>query len=345
MRKFLFPLLFLLAMAGIVAAYYLKMEYPAVAKETAEKQVIKVGYFPNITHSQALVGISNGIFQKFLGDNITIKTIIFNAGPSEIEALFAGEIDIGYIGPSPAINGYIKSRGEALKIISGATSGGASLVVQPEIYSLYQKENDQALEGRKISSPQQGNTHDISLRHYLKEKNLLEKTQVVPIANADQLTMFVQKQLDGAWAPEPWASRLIIEAGGKRIIDERDLWPEKKFCTANVIVSTEFLKEHPDLVKKWLAGHLEVTNWIKANSDEARQIVNAEIEKLTTKKLPEDVLKEAWQMIDVDIDPVKDSVFTFADWAADQGFLGDQKPDLINLYDLSILNEVANTKY
>ncbi|MFA4880426.1 MAG: ABC transporter substrate-binding protein [Candidatus Doudnabacteria bacterium] len=349
MRKILFFILVFVLIFSLsvffIVRYQHKKEQTANPQEVINKQTIRVGYFPNITHSQALVGMAQETFQKFLGDNITIKTETFNAGPSEIEALFAGQIDIGYIGPSPAINGYIKSNGEALKIISGATSGGASLVVQPELASLYKKEGLKALEGKKIASPQQGNTQDISLRHYLKEKGLSDKTKIIPIANADQLTMFTQKQLDGAWAPEPWASRLIIEAKGQRLIDERELWSEKKFCTANIIVSTKFLKEHPDLVKKWIEAHLEITNWIKTHPEEAQEIVNAEIEKLTTKKLSPEVLKDAWQMLNVDIDPVKSSVFTFADWAYEQGFLGEIKPDLNNLYDLTILNEVTNTKY
>jgi NitT/TauT family transport system substrate-binding protein len=314
-----------------------------MASET--KQVINVGYFPNITHSQALVGMARGIFQQYLGENMRIKTTIFNAGPSEIEAMYAGAIDLGYIGPSPAINGYIKSNGEALRIVVGATSGGASLVVQPELYDEFQKSGVNSLKGKKIASPQQGNTQDISLRHYLKLNNMEEQTRIVPITNPEQLIMFSRKEIDGAWAPEPWASRLVKEVGGKRLIDEREIWPNKQFCTAHIIVSTKFLKEHPDLVKKWLEAHCEITKWINANPQEAQTIANAEIEKLTTKKLPAEVLAEAWQMLDITINPVKSSIYTFADMAYEQGFLGETKPDLSNIYDLTILNEIANTKY
>lgn len=340
MRKIIF--IIILCLAIIVTAVIYQEKF---SQHSTKKQVIKVGYFPNITHAQALVGMAQRKFQQILGDDVIIETKIFNAGPSEIEALFAGQIDIGYIGPSPAINGYIKSNGEALKIISGATSGGASLVVQQELALLYQKEGAKALIGKKIASPQQGNTQDISLRNYLRENNLIGKVKIVPIANADQLTLFAQGELDGAWAPEPWASRLIKEANGKRLIDERELWPEGKFCTANVIVSTKFLEKHPDLVKKWLEAHFEITKWIKNNPEGAQDTVNTEIEKITTKKLPEEVLKEAWRRLDIDIDPVKNSVLTFAEWAYNQGFLGEAEPNLANLYYLTILNEVANTKY
>lgn len=314
-------------------------------KSAKNEKVIKVGYFPNITHSQALVGMANGKFQERLGKEIKIGAKTFNAGPSEIEALFAGEIDLGYIGPSPAINGYIKSNGEALRIISGVTSGGAALVVQPELAEAFKKEGVKALEGKKIASPQQGNTQDISLRHYLKENNLKGKVEIIPIANADQLTMFSQKQLDGAWAPEPWAARLIKETSGKLLIDERNLWPDKKFCTANVIVNTKFLNEHPDLVKKWLQAHVELTKWINENPKEAQKVINSEIEKLTTKKLADEVLSLAWKRMDVTIDPVKSSVMTFSDSAYEEGFLGEKKPNLANLYDLKILNEITNKKY
>ncbi|MFA5996025.1 MAG: ABC transporter substrate-binding protein [Patescibacteria group bacterium] len=312
---------------------------------TSEKPTIKVGYFPNITHAQALVGLADGTFQKTLGDNVIIETKTFNAGPEEIEALLAGAIDIGYIGPSPAVNGYIKSNGEALKIISGSASGGAALVVQPELAEAFVKNGVQALAGKKIASPQQGNTQDVALRYYLKQNGLDQSTQVIPIANADQLTMFSQKELDGAWAPEPWAARLIQEASGQLIIDERDLWPDKQFTTTNVIVSTKFLNEQPDLVKQWLTAHVAVTDWINNHPTEAQTTVNNEIEKLTTKKLKDSVLAEAWQRLNITVNPYQASVITMAQHAYDQGYLGEQQPVLDSLYDLTTLNEITGQQY
>jgi len=311
----------------------------------AEPQIMKVGYFPNITHAQALAGMNMGTFQKALGDSVKLEAKIFNAGPAEIEALFAGEIDLGYIGPSPALNGYIKSQGQALQIISGSASGGASLIVSQELANDYSQNGVNALIGKKIASPQQGNTQDISLRHYLKDNGILEKTQIIPIANADQLTMFSQKELDGAWAPEPWASRLIEEAGGVRLIDERDLWPNNQFTTTNIIVRTEFLNQHPDLVKNWLRAQVEITNWLKNNPIEAQAVVNSEIEKLSSKKLADNVLSSAWEKLNFTVDPLTDSVKTFASWAFDQGYLGKTQPDLTNLYNLNLLNEVTGQKY
>ncbi|MCX6786146.1 MAG: ABC transporter substrate-binding protein [Candidatus Komeilibacteria bacterium] len=344
-EKILLSLMLILALTGCQLKNSAGQNSNIAQQPAPQPQVIKVGYFPNITHAQALVGIANGMFQQALGSDVKIETITFNAGPAEIEALYAGAIDLGYIGPSPAVNGYVKSTGEALRIISGSASGGASLVVTPELKALFEKNGPAALAGKKIASPQQGNTQDISLRHYLKENNLTAKTTILPIANADQLTMFSQKQIDGAWAPEPWATRLIQEAGGVRLIDERTLWPNSQFCTTNIIVSAKFLNEHRDLVKKWLAAQVSVTEWIKANPADAQKTVNAEIEKLTTKKLADKVLTEAWPMLDFTVDPLKTSVYTFADWAFQGGFLGDTKPNLDNLYDLSSLNEVANQQY
>ncbi|HRY36982.1 MAG TPA: ABC transporter substrate-binding protein [Candidatus Magasanikbacteria bacterium] len=301
---------------------------------------LRLGYFPNISHAQALIGVSEGIFQKTLGNDIVLSTKTFNAGPSEIEALFAGEIDIGYIGPSPAINGYVKSNGQALKIIAGSASGGASLIIQPE---LVDKFNDgKILIGKKVVTPQQGNTQDVSLRHYLREKGLFDKVNILPIANPEQLSLFKQKEIAGAWAPEPWATRLVKEAGGVRIIDERDLWKDKMFCVSNIIVSGKFLKDHPEIVVKFLKAHLEITQWLNDNPEQAKLVVNNEIEKITSNKISIDVLNEAWTMFDFTFLPLQETVFEFADWAYVEGFLGKNKPDLKELYDLNYLDYAAN---
>ncbi len=209
--------------------------------------VVRVGAFPNITHAQPMVGKATGWFEKALGPNVKIEWQSFNAGPSAVEALFAGAIDMAYMGPNPALTGYVRSQGEALKIVSGAASGGASLVVRAD--SGIQKPED--FHGKKVASPQLGNTQDVALRAWLKAHGLKTTdkggdVQVLPIANADQLTLFLKKQLDAAWAPEPWATRLIREGNGRLFLDERDLWPDRQFVTTNLVVSTKFLKAHPD---------------------------------------------------------------------------------------------------
>src|SRR5215470_3778361 len=208
---------------------------------------VRAGAFPNITHPQAMVGKANGAFEKAMGSNVKLEWKSFNAGPSAIEALFAGAIDMTYVGPNPTISGYVRSQGEALRVVAGSASGGAALVVRAD--SGITKPED--FHGKRIASPQQGNTQDVALRAWLKSKGFKTRdkggdVEVVPIANPDQLTLFVKKELDAAWAPEPWASRLVHEAGGRIFLDERTLWPNGQFLTTELVVSTKFLQAHPE---------------------------------------------------------------------------------------------------
>ena len=307
--------------------------------------VIHVGAFPNITHSQAMVGKANGWFEKRMGPKVTIDWKSFNAGPSAIEALFAGAIDMTYIGPNPAISGYVRSNGEALRIVAGATSGGAALVVRND--SGIQKPED--FHGKKVASPQMGNTQDVALRawliaHGMKSTDKGGDVQVIPLANPDQLTLFMKKELDGAWAPEPWATRLIREGNGRLFLDERELWPNGQFVTSHLIVRTQFLKEHPDLVKDWIRAHVEVTEWIGGHLPEAKKLLNQQIQKETGKPLPDALLDDAFGRMTVTYDPLRSSLMTAAKSAFDAGFLGRQMPDLSSLYDLSLLNQVLAEK-
>ncbi|MBI2485474.1 MAG: ABC transporter substrate-binding protein [Deltaproteobacteria bacterium] len=310
-----------------------------------EEVTIRAGHFPNITHAQGVIGQANGWFQKALGENTEVDWKIFNAGPSAIEALFAGQLDLTYIGPSPAINGYVKSKGEALRIVAGGVSGGAGLVVRGDSGINAVKDFD----GKKIASPQLGNTQDVALRGWLNDNGykLKEKggtVQVIPLANPDQLTLFLKKDIDGAWTVEPWVSRLILEGGGKLFLDERKLWPNGQFVTTHLIVSNKFLKEHPDLVKKWIAAHVELTEWINKNPEEAKKVLNEEIKKETGKALPQNVLNESLKRVEVTYDPIASSLFKSARWAFEQGFLGSEQPDLSNIYDLTFLNEILADK-
>ncbi|HEX5186003.1 MAG TPA: ABC transporter substrate-binding protein, partial [Nitrososphaeraceae archaeon] len=205
--------------------------------QTEEKKELRIGYFPNINHAQAVIGIGNGDYQKVLGDNIDIKPFIFNAGPSAIEAIFAKQVDVAYVGPNPAINGYVISNGEDIRAIAGATSGGAVFVIRAD--TGINSPSDFA--NKKFASPQLGNTQDVALRNYLLEngyKTVENKgnVNVLPAKNPDILTLFLKKDIDGAWVPEPWGERLIKEANGKLFLDERDLWPDGKFVTGLIIV-------------------------------------------------------------------------------------------------------------
>src|ERR1700686_1279669 len=307
----------------------------------AQATVIRVGAFPNITHPQAMIGKANGWFEKAMGPNVKIEWRSFNAGPSAIEALFAGAIDMTYVGPNPAINGYVRSNGEALRVIAGATSGGAALVVRGDSGINTPKD----VHGKRIASPKQGNTQDVALRAWLKSQGLQTRDKggdvdVMPIANPDQLTLFLKKEIDAAWAPEPWASRLVHEANGRLFLDERTLWPNGQFLTTGLVVSAKFLKAHPDLVHKWLRAHVELTDWINGHIPEAKQILNQQIQKETGKALRRGVLDVSFSRLQVTYDPLRGPLLRAAQSAFDAGFLGRQMPDLSHLYDLILLNQV-----
>ena len=307
--------------------------------------IVRVGAFPNITHAQAMVGKANGAFQKALGPGVKIEWTSFNAGPSAIEALFAGAIDMTYVGPNPTISGYLRSNGEALRVIAGAASGGAALVVRND--SGINKPED--FHGKRVGSPQLGNTQDVALRAWLKAHGMKPTdkggdVQVIPLANPDQLTMFLQKQLDASWAPEPWATRLIREGNAHLFLDERTLWPQGQFVVTNLVVSPKFLREHPELVKHWLTAHVELTDWINGHLAEAKKVLNEQIAKETGKALPPAVLDEAFGRLQITYDPLRSSLLASAKSAYEAGFLGKQLPDLSSLYDLGPLNQVLKEK-
>ena len=311
----------------------------------ANEDTIRVGYFPNITHAQAIVGFADGTFESFFGPDIKIKTILFNAGPSIIEAVFAEDIDIAYVGPSPAINGYVRSGGKALKIISGVSSGGSLFVVCPE--SNIKKPGD--LSGKRIASPQLGNTQDIAIREYLRVSGLKPRersgtVEILPLRNPDILNLFMQRQIDGAWVPEPWATRLIKEAGGEIFLDERNLWKEKRFCSTLMIVGKNFLEKHPGLVRRWLEAHIKITQWINQNQGKAKEVVSDRIKVISGIYFSKEVIDDAFSRMEVTFDPITSSLYSYAEMAYNAGFLGDRMPDLSGMIDLSILNEVLKQK-
>ncbi|MBB4917146.1 ABC transporter substrate-binding protein [Streptosporangium saharense] len=302
---------------------------------------VRLGYFPNITHSTALVGIEKGLFAKHLGSTKLTATT-FNAGPAAIEAVFSGAIDATYIGPNPAINAWAKSKGKAIKIIAGAASGGVFLVVKPEINGV------EDLKGKKIATPQLGNTQDVALRYWLQEKGLKTDTKgggdvnIVPQENSQTLQTFATGDIDGAWVPEPFASRLIQESKGKVLIDERDLWPNKQFVITHLIVRQEFAAQHPDVVKQLLEGHVEANAAINADPADAAKTVNAALEKLSGKPLKPEVIDSAFKNITFTNDPIASSLVGSADHAIKIGLL--EPVDLNGIYDLKTLNEVLKAK-
>jgi NitT/TauT family transport system substrate-binding protein len=305
---------------------------------------IRVGYFPNVTHAQALVGLARGDFARALGPGVTIETIVFNAGPSVIEAMFAKRVDLAYIGPNPAINGYVQSGGDALRIVAGATSAGAALVVRPD--AGIDQPGD--LTGKRLATPQLGNTQDVAMRAFLVAHGLDTREKggsvdVIPTPNPQIVDLIRQKQIDGAWVPEPWASRLVVEAGCRVLVDERELWPNGDFVTAHVIVRREYLEAHRDVVKAWLEAHVAVTQWLLESPAEAQPLLNEEIRKLTGKALAPGVLAQAWSRMRPTWDPIAPSLFASAEAAHAAGFLRE-RPDLRGIYDLSLLNEVLGAK-
>lgn len=299
---------------------------------------LRLGYFPNITHAPALIGVQNGIFAGKLGADRKLETKTFNAGPSAIEALFSGAIDATYIGPNPAINGWAQSKGSALRIIAGTTSGGAALVVRQGINSA------QDLRGRKIATPQLGNTQDVALRYWLKQQGLSTDQQgggdvsVLPTPNAEAIDAFANGAIDGAWLPEPHLSRLVLEHKGKVLVDEKSLWPGGQFVTTHLIVSTEFLKKNPDLVKRLLQGHVEAVKLATDNPEQAQKAANDHIAALSGKPLDEAIVAAAWRNLTFTVDPVADSLKGSADHAREVGLL--EAVDLKGIYDLGPLNDV-----
>ena len=316
-----------------------------------EKIVIRVGHFPNITHAQGVIGhgltrSGTNWFEARLGPDIEIQWFVYNAGPSAMEALFARSIDITYVGPNPAINAHLKSQGEEIRIVAGGCSGGAALVVQPD----GRIKTDADFKGKKIATPQLGNTQDVAARAWLQSKGLqITMTGgdafVIPTANPDQLSLFARKEMDAVWTVEPWVSRLVLEAKGRVYLDESSLWKQTggKYVTTHLVSSVKFLKEHPDLLKKWIAAHVELTKWINEHQDEAKRILNAEIKAETTKSLPQDTLDSAWKRLEITYDPVSASLLKSAEDAYRIGFL-KEKPDLSRIYDLKLLNGVLREK-
>lgn len=334
--------------------------------QQVHENVLNIGYFPNVNHAQAIIGLKNGDYQKIIQNNtsnqseLTVNEFIFSAGPSAIEALNGGQIDVAYVGPTPAISGYISTGGEGLRIISGATSGGSVFVVREDsnISSLRE------LGKKKFATPQIGNTQDVALRTFLLDKgfNTVDRggnVTVVPVKPGDILTLMIKKEIDGAWVPEPWGARLVKDAGGKILLDERDLWPNGKFASANIVVRTNYLKENPDIIKGLLEAHVDKTLWISErlaesntteNGGKVAEVIdafNSGLTQITGKPIPDDELRDALSRIDFTYDPLPDSLRKIADDTYKLGFIrtdGENQLNISGIYDLALLNEVLDKK-
>lgn len=329
-----------IAILSISTALIVNTSSTLASVATSDAKTLRLGYLPNVTSSLALVGINGGYFQKALGKT-TLETAVFNAGPSAVEALFAGSLDAAFLGPAPAITAYTRSNGDAIRIVSGAASGGAQLIVQPNITSAAD------LVGKQIATPQLGGTQDVALRYWLKKQNLPApvtgggKVTVIPEDNATTLLLFQKKTIDAAWVPEPWASRLVLTAGGKVLVNEKDLWPHGTFVTTSLVVSTSYLQAHPQTITKLLQGELATMKEL-ADPSQGMADVNAALTKLTGKPLPKDVLTRAWQETQVTLDPLAWTLRSEALHALAVGEATSAK--LTNIYDLTLLNALLRSQ-
>ncbi|AXE23636.1 sulfate ABC transporter substrate-binding protein [Streptomyces globosus] len=299
---------------------------------------VRIGYFPNLTHATALVGLQEGLIAKELGGT-KLRAQVFNAGPSEIEALNGGSLDIGFIGPSPAVNGYVKSKGRNLRIVSGSASGGVKLVVNPDRIKTLDD-----VKGKRIATPQKGNTQDVAFLNWISEKGWKVDPESgkgdVSVVRADTKVTpdaFRQGSIDGAWVPEPTASQLVSD-GGSVLLDESELWPDRKFVITNVVVSQKFLKEHPDVVEAVLRGTVRTNEWINADPDRARASANAALKAETGRELDAKIIDPAWKSILVTDDPLAGTLRAQAEDAVAAKLI--EQPELAGIYDLTLLNKV-----
>ena len=312
--------------------------------KATDATTVRIAYFPNITHSQALVGMEEGKFQKALGDKTKIEWKQFNAGSSEIEAFLAGSVDIGYIGPGPAINGYTKSKGD-LQVIAGATDSGAVLVSRKGENIKDVKD----LANKKVAIPQFGNTQDLTLRFLLQNNGLQDKTkggnvEIVAADNPDIVALLDKGSIDAALVPEPWGSRIEKEASADLVLDSNKVWRNGKYPTALVVARKEFIKDHPDVIEKFLKAHVELTDYINASKDKAADEANSEFKTLTKKSLDKDVLKTAFSRLSPTADPEIDATKAMIDMSLKVGFIKEKPADENGLFNLDILNKVLKAK-
>ena len=320
--------------AGIIAIVAISVTAAFYATDSiGEKNKIRVAYFPNIGHAVPIVGIETGFFSNGLGNDTAIETKLFDSGPQVIESVFAKSIDVAYVGPGPTINGFLKSDKQDVKILAGAASGGASLVIHPnsEINSV------EDFPSKRIAAPQIGNTQDVSLRHYLSEHGLKPAEKggsvvVFNIPNPDIYTLFVKGEIDAAWVPEPWATILVEEQGGKRLFYEEELWPQNQFASVLLIGRTDYIKENPQIIRKWIDSHVETVNWINSNSEESELIFNQFLKKTLGQSLPEKIVGESLSNLEITSNTMDESIYIFAERADELGYLGRDGYDLEGIF-------------
>jgi len=315
------------------------------AAPAADITTLRLGYFPNLTHAPALVATQQGLFKEALKEvDLTVTPTVFNAGPDAVTALFADSLDCSYIGPNPAVNAYVQSGGEAIRVVSGATSGGAALVVRPGITDV------ETMKGKSFATPQLGNTQDVAFRYWLKEQGVETTPEgggdvsIKPQSNAEGLAAYASGDIDGAWVPEPWVSEYVAQ-GAEVLVDEKTLWPEGKFVTTHIICRTAFIAEHPEAVSALLKGHLAAIESIEADPAAAKESFSLALAALTGSSPKPEILDRAWDQVAFTADPLTTTLVKSASDAVAVGLLDQAGLDAAGglpgkLYDLAILNEV-----
>ena len=303
------------------------------SSDESHENRLRIAYFPNIGHAIPIVGMEKGFFETSVGNETLIETRVFDSGPQAIEALFANSIDLAYVGPGPAINGFLNSENHNVKILAGAASGGASFIVHPESEINFASD----FAGKKIAAPQIGNTQDVSLRHYLTENGLKSAEKggsviVYNISNPDIYTLFVKGDIDGAWVAEPWATILETELNGKRLFHEEELWPNQEFASVLLIANANYVEANPALVAKLLVSHQKTADWINENPVETRNVFNDFLNSHLGQSLSDDVVDVALSNLVITSDPLHDSVHSFAEKANTLGYLGRNGYDLSDIF-------------
>lgn len=299
-------------------------------------QPVRIGYFANLTHAQAILGVASGEFAKAIAP-AQLDTKVFNAGPSLMEALLAGEIDVGYVGPGPALNAYTRTRGQGVRIVAGAAANGVVIVARDG--SSIRKMED--LKGKRIATPQLGNTQDISARHYLTAVlGQADTDNVLPIANAEQSSLMTRGEIDAAWVPEPWGARLVAEAHGRIVGEEKDLWPSGRFGLTLVVTTPEFLAGRRDAMRQVLAVHHSWTQRLAADPRRYVPDLSAALASLTGKPMAESLLADAILRVTFDDDPLEESLVTIARWSHELHYMKDP-PQVDGMVDRSLLSPPA----
>jgi NitT/TauT family transport system substrate-binding protein len=329
-----------MALGGIVVIVAIAITITSFGNfDQINQDKIRVAFFPSIGHIIPIVGLEEKIFEKELGEEKQIEIKLFDSGPQVIESIFSGSIDIAYVGPGPIINGFLKSDGKDIKILSGAASGGASFIIQPNS-GLESIEN---FDGKRIASPQISNSQDVSLRHYLELHGLksVEKggtVFVLNISNPDIYTLFAKGDIDGAWVPEPWATMLVQELDGIRLFNEEKLWPNEEFASVLLIARTEYLENNPETVQKWIESHEKTVTWINSNPNKSKSLFSNFLIDYMGKSLPTEIIDESFSNITITSDPIKNSVIIFAERADSLEYLGRSGYNLDGIFYNAVLN-------